>query len=274
MWYVQLEGTLKHRDSDDEYDVQLDGVWRATGGMFAFGQDIAPSLTAEGLSREPWSRNFFKELQASHQEHYEQFGVTDGFLKLRPQSKGCGWRTIPIHACGMRDRAWGIRDWAYLSRYCTMYLWARDTQSGELWHFNISLVALPTMTHLRTGSVERVGIDVKPRSIKACSGSLPLLGADGTPPQRFQFGFATNDGLRYHLHSSVDTGNTIGLDMGPGRFFVNFRFTNFNIYVLDLQTSQIRTLQGCGGSEFGYRRKGVAPYRPLELHNGVNPTAR
>ena len=23
MWYVQLEGTLKHRDSDDEYDVQL-----------------------------------------------------------------------------------------------------------------------------------------------------------------------------------------------------------------------------------------------------------
>ena len=61
---------------------------------------------------------------------------------------------------------------------------------------------------------------------------------------------------------------------GPGRFFVNFRFTNFNIYVLDLQTSQIRTLQGCGGSEFGYRRKGVAPYRPLELHNGVNPTAR
>ena len=65
MWYVQLEGTLKHRDSDDEYDVQLDGVWRATGGMFAFGQDIAPSLTAEGLSREPWSRNFFKELQAT-----------------------------------------------------------------------------------------------------------------------------------------------------------------------------------------------------------------
>ena len=54
MWYVQLEGTLKHRDSDIEYDVQLDGVWRATGGMFAFGQDIAPSLTAEGLSREPW----------------------------------------------------------------------------------------------------------------------------------------------------------------------------------------------------------------------------
>merc|ERR1711871_425371 len=145
---------------------------------------------------EPWSRNFFKELLASHQEHYEQFGVTDGVLKLRPQSKDSGWRTIPIHACGMRDRAWGIRDWAYLSRYCTMYLWARDTQSGELWHFNISLVALPTMTHLRTGSVERVGIDDKPRSIKACSGSLPLLGADGTPPQRFQFGFATNDGFK------------------------------------------------------------------------------
>ena len=30
---------------------------------------------------------FLQRTQASHQEHYEQFGVTDGFLKLRPQSR-------------------------------------------------------------------------------------------------------------------------------------------------------------------------------------------
>ena len=57
-----IKGTLQHRDSDIEYDVQLDGVWRATGGMFAFGQDIVPSLTAEGLvgsrGHEISSKNF------------------------------------------------------------------------------------------------------------------------------------------------------------------------------------------------------------------------
>ena len=65
---------------------------------------------------------FLQRTPSLHQEHYEQFGVTDGFLKLRPQSKVVVGEQS-IHACGMRDRAWGIRDWAYLS-IRTMYLWA------------------------------------------------------------------------------------------------------------------------------------------------------
>ena len=38
-------------------------------------------------------------------------------------------------------------------------------------------------------------------------------------------GFKSKDGYRYQLQSSVELGNTIGLDMGPDRFFVNVRLT-------------------------------------------------
>ena len=280
VWKVTLEGILIHKDYGTEYEVKLQGTWTATGGMFAFGKDLDPLLTAEGLSREKWSGDFFKELRASHQEHYEQFGITDGTLEIRlhkstnnhRNNNNPGWDIFPIHACGMRDRAWGIRDWAYLSRYCSMYFWAQDVENDEMWHFNISLVSLPTMTHLKTGSVERIGIDDKPRSIESCTGSLPLLGVDGTPPQRFQFGFKSKDGYRYQLQSSVELGNTIGLDMGPDRFFVNVRLTNFTIHTIHPVTNEIRTLEGYGGSEFGYRRKGVVPYRPTEIVGGKDPT--
>ena len=124
--------------------------------MFAFGQHCT-KFDGRGI----YGHEISSKISVC-KEHYEQ-NCYRWCLKAASTVKGF-W---------LENNKLMVGVWAYLSRYCTMYLWARDTQSGELWHFNISLVALPTMTHLRTGSVERVGIDVKPRST-ACSGSLPL----------------------------------------------------------------------------------------------------
>ena len=92
----------------------FDVEWQATMDHFSFGTNVSPRLTAKAIALEPFSREFFDELKASHQEHYEQFGVTAGSLTVRD---GAWAGEHPVLGHGMRDRAFGLRRWGYMQRY-------------------------------------------------------------------------------------------------------------------------------------------------------------
>lgn len=98
VWHIKFDGNLVDssalkqnlkqmgEDIGDEtakrYHCKLDWTWRAIGDHFNFDTDISPNLIAQALALEPWSRELFERLQASHQTHYEQFGDLSGKLQI------------------------------------------------------------------------------------------------------------------------------------------------------------------------------------------------
>jgi len=97
---------------------------------------------SESFAKEHWSRKFFKSLagdtglgetdKSIRQVHYEQTGRMDGTMVID------GGEPISFSMPGIRDRAFGKRDWNYMD--CHMWLVA-VTGKGEA--TNLSIVSYP-----------------------------------------------------------------------------------------------------------------------------------
>jgi len=261
LWRARFTGKL--RDSASGRLVAASFVIDVEQCMpaFAFSSETSPQLTAECLSCEPFSRDFFEELKATHQEHYECFSFIRGHIDI------AGSPRIKVDAKGMRDRAFGLREWGYMQRYISSYLWVGDMRTGAC--VNYSLASLPTMTRFKGGFVcPRPG--AKAVAMDRVSADMAAMAADGVPPQDWELAFAC-DGVQYMARGFVYDDASVGLNMANG-MWVNLRFAKFVVSWVDPVSKELRTANGYGASEFGYRIEGVMPHRPTQVV--VNPVAR
>lgn len=102
---------------------------------FHFDTDLHPKLIAEGLAREPWSKEFFEQLKASHETRYEQWGQLLGTVSIDSQE------SIQLRLCGMRDHCFGERNWTKYRRYIALMGHADD---GTFFH--VGAVCIPQST--------------------------------------------------------------------------------------------------------------------------------
>ncbi|GBG25263.1 Hypothetical Protein FCC1311_014802 [Hondaea fermentalgiana] len=250
-WRATFSGKLRNTKTDALVDSFFDVTWTKDMDMFSFGTDVSPGLTARALALETLSREWGDELKAAHQEHFELYGTVKGSLNI-------GSERYDVHGRGMRDRAFGIRDWGYMQRYLANYFWTGSMESSRL--YNVTMASLPVLSNGKFGFVCPPGAS-RGAPITALSGNFAEIGADGKPSKELWLSFQCDE-ITYTMKVFVDEGDTVVLNMGPNRQFVNFRFASFEVSWIDPSTGNIMTEKGYGGSEFGYRFADYEPTRP------------
>ena len=258
-WRAHFEGHLLHQQSGEMVKVQFDVTWTKRMEMFSFGTHVSPQMTSKAIALETFSRDFFKELQSTHQEHYEQFGVSVGHLTITDPTFTISPQKVTsfdVHGLGMRDRAFGMRDWGYMQRYISSYFWVGDYETGP--RFNVTFASLPTLSNAKFGFVDFPDQPGPAVPIEGISGDFANIAPDGIPPKHLELGFRCNDTV-YHMAMDIDEDDHVGLSMGPERMWVNFRFARFTVSWVDPKTGKYHSQKGHGGSEFGYRYEGVVP---------------
>jgi len=194
-WTIKYDGKMRLRKTPDgegeEVHVRFEVDWNAITQFFDFDTDMNPAVIADAMATEPWSREFFKQLEVAHQTHYEQFGEITGTIKI----SGHGDHEITVR--GVRDHSYGnIRDWSDLHRYAIQYLHLEDGTS-----IAIGKICMP-----RTLSRLPIGYVISPSGAMSVMTSTDLelhkLGEDGQPPKECEFSFHAG-GERFHVKCYV-----------------------------------------------------------------------
>lgn len=251
-WKVSFLGQLRNQATGNLVGVRFELETTSMMPHFAFGTSVDPSLTAKSISNEQLSKQFFAELQATHQEHYEQFCDVVGSLQVTDDDRG----EQRVEGRGMRDRAFGCRQWSYMARYVASYLCC---DNGMVVSFVFA--SLPTLTNAKFGMVFGFQGSDEYSAIDAMSGDFAQLAADGTPPKEWELAFRTANGANFKIRCFVD-GDSVGLDMGPGEMWVHLRFARFHLTFVSDKDGEVEETWGRGASEFGYRVHGCQPLRP------------
>ncbi|PAV73924.1 hypothetical protein WR25_07723 isoform B [Diploscapter pachys] len=98
--------------SEIPIDAEFEIAWTNFGDYFDFDTECSPTAIAHSLAIEPWSRELFDRMRASHQTHYEQFGFINGSFKIGNQT----WDGIKLTS--MRDHTiTGYRRWSDIRRF-------------------------------------------------------------------------------------------------------------------------------------------------------------
>ncbi|XP_077993169.1 uncharacterized protein LOC144447138 [Glandiceps talaboti] len=238
---IGIRNTVSEDCSEDQLvHVKFSLLWKAYTDYFDFDTELHPFLIADGIAREPWSKQFFETLQKTHQTHYEQWGQLDGRIYVE------GYEERQLSLRGMRDHTYGIRGWKYFHRYGVQMGFMEDGST-----FHVGVVSQP-----QTMSCLSIGYLYRPNGIKELVSSLDmpihLLGEDGNPTTQFILSF-TAGGEKYHLRCEANT--TAVFYCSP----------NWDGIVHErLCTFTLNGLKGWGVSEFEYRHKGGCPVTRLK----------
>ena len=66
-WQLRFKGEASRvSDPGDVIEVDLSGMWSSDDGFFDYDTDMSPSATARAFAKEPWTRQYFKDLQRSN----------------------------------------------------------------------------------------------------------------------------------------------------------------------------------------------------------------
>ena len=95
--------------------VILDLAWKSDEAIFNYDTDMSTFAAAKAFAKEPWNRQFFKDLKKAHQTHYEQMGRIDGALIFLDNElndsenvQTAKEQSIPIQMPSFRDHSFGI----------------------------------------------------------------------------------------------------------------------------------------------------------------------
>jgi len=247
-WTAEFEGVLRNCKTGDLVQCSFSLKWTKDMDMFSFGTDVSPELLAKALALETITKEWADELKASHQEHYELFGTTNGKLKIDSTE-------FVVHGQGMRDHSWGMRDWGLMQAYAAKYF----TIGEENQFFNIAMASLPALSNAKFGFV------CNANRTKAVPAKAISLGLDdfvvGRPPKEMVLSMVANDDILYTIRMTVEPGDTVPLNMGPDRQLVNFRFASFEVHWMDAAGNFHREV-GFGGSEVSNRFNSYTPAKP------------
>jgi len=151
-WQVNYDGDLTDMHDGTVHHIVLDFRFTARLPIVYPAKDAYLPGMAGAFARVKWDKAFFKSLggdtgvgqeaEKYRQVHYEQTGRMDGNMILDG---------VPSEFTlfGIRDRAWGKRDWNYMD--CHMWLVA-VTDRGEA--MNLSIVSYPHAKNLHCGYMD------------------------------------------------------------------------------------------------------------------------
>lgn len=182
-WRITYEGQLCESNNRDKlHDVKIDALYTSTEPWFTYETGMDPWNMAKVLAYEKWSRSYFKNVNAVHQLHYEQFGI----FKVKITIDG---KEYNIELDALRDHTVGPhRDWANFRRYAIHWVTA---ENGD--HFSIGSICQP-LTYSRM----KIGYMYSARHNKMyplTENQLELYshGELGTPPKDYAFTFTAGN---------------------------------------------------------------------------------
>ncbi|KAK6170139.1 hypothetical protein SNE40_018606 [Patella caerulea] len=190
-WKISFNGKLKLSEKGKTLFVSFDLEWTAISKYFDFDTDLDPSVMADAIAREDWTREYFQTLQKAHQTHYEQFGEITGSINID------GYNTIDIKVQGVRDHSYGnIREWKNLHRYGIQYMYFEDGSCAC-----VGCICMPiTMSRLTIGYIFHPDGTMKP--VSNTDFEFYNFGDDGHPPKEMSLNFEAG-GKQYHLQINV-----------------------------------------------------------------------
>ncbi|XP_078455460.1 uncharacterized protein LOC144721590 [Lampetra planeri] len=235
-WKLLFNGPMRLRGEDRTLNVIVDLVWESTLPYFDFDTELHPTFICRGIAREPWSGTFFKDLEESHQTHYEQFGWLRGTITVE------GFPPQKLIMGSMRDHSYGKkREWKYLHRYAFHMVTLEDGTQ-----FNVGVVSQPITT-----SVLEMGYLYTPvgemHSVNWTDFDLAYHGEGGTPPSDYGFRFRAG-GKLYNVQCLVQD---------VSEFYIGFEWEARIVERLCLFI--VNGKRGWGISEWHYRHHGGRP---------------
>ncbi|XP_066271081.1 uncharacterized protein [Branchiostoma lanceolatum] len=237
VWRLSFSGKMRAVDQENQL-LQTDFVltWTACTPYYDFDTDMEPWAVADAMAREPWSQEFFHNLQDMHQTHYEQFGTFEGTVSVE------GYQDRKIIIKGLRDHSYGkYRDWSLFHRYGLQMLHLED---GTF--VNVGIVSMPaTTSRLALGYV--MNPDGSKSSVSSVHWDLSTCGEDGVQPKTFAFDFSAG-GKKYHLECKV---------IRAPIFYIGFGWTA-KIHE-GLAEFTVNGVPGWGIAEWEYRNHGGLP---------------
>nr|XP_032521754.1 uncharacterized protein LOC116773432 [Danaus plexippus plexippus] len=180
-WNISYNGEMKTK-SNTKVQVSAELVWSALWSPFEYDTQMSASCMAEDISREPWSRDYFKLLKKLHQTHYEQAGYISGNVRVNENSYN-------INMPCVRDRTFGqLREWRNFHRYVYHFIFL---QNGDF--IAVGTVSQPSvLSHLTIGYV----CVKENQSVTAISGSdfkLYQHGENQVMPNDYGFVFQAGE---------------------------------------------------------------------------------
>jgi len=248
-WHVSYDGWLVDMNDAHKVHCEMQFDFIARLPIFYPLKDAYLKGMAMAFAVPKWNKTFFKHLSGDtgvskedkkyKQIHYEQTGRMKGSIVLDGQC-------IEFDMAGIRDRAWGMRNWDYMD--CHMWLVA-VTERGEA--MNLSIVSYPHAKNLHCGYTDMDSdrnyalTDYRIISYDHCGGK-------GPDDMSIALAFANGRFYRMDAHRTHD----LITSFGDGKFYFHEAvgcFTFTEIASLDAEpVAGARCIKARGTIELGW----------------------
>jgi len=230
-WKLNYNGKMKfEKDHSKTFNVKIDAIWTTNLPHFNFDSEIHPRTVAKAMAMEPWSSEYFKNLERFHQTHYEQHGDIRGTATI-------DGKDYQIFTNSMRDHSFAdLRDWKNFHRYAMHFL---TLDNGD--RLTVGIICVPVMfSSVVVGFITKAKLGVN-HAISDCDFKLYQHGEEHNPPTDYGFTFWAG-GERYvvQAHGYEKVEFYIGAD-AEGRLVEQYT------------TCTVNGVRGWGFVEWNYR---------------------
>lgn len=179
-WRVSYSGKLRDATNTDKlFDVNLQLNFKSHLPHFDFNVHTSIPAMAKAVALEPWSRQFFQNLEEAHQNHYEQMGTLEGEVAI--EGKG----TFPLrlnHAYRDHSSCYK-REWKYFHRYILHNVTVEDGT-----RFMVGRICIPiSMSMFECGYVYTPSGIM--HAVDWCDLPMWYIGENGDLPDHWGFNF-------------------------------------------------------------------------------------
>ncbi|XP_022918645.2 uncharacterized protein [Onthophagus taurus] len=231
IWKIKYNGKMKSADNRSKwYNVKIVGEFVSKLPPYNVDVDMDPFMMAKALAVEPWSRDFFRTLNETHQMHYEQFGdmLTEVEIDGKPFN-------LKINVC--RDHSFASkREWRIFHRYALHFI---TVENGD--RIMIGVVSMPVAISCFSMGFVYSSIEQKMYPIENCDLVLHQHGENGEAP--FDYGFSIYAGHKSYV---------IKVHVKESPHFYISKDWEAKLFER-LCTFKVNGLKGWGGSEWMYR---------------------
>lgn len=178
-WKMAYNGKLKlEKDPTKTFDVKIDAIWTTNLPHYNFDTDMHPKSVANAMAMEPWSKEYFKNLERFHQTHYEQHGDIRGTATI-------DGKDYTIFTNALRDHTVAdLRDWKNFHRYAIHFL---TLENGD--RLTVGAICTPVLfSSFVMGFITKAKLGVN-HAITDCDFKLYQHGEEHNPPTDYGFTF-------------------------------------------------------------------------------------
>lgn len=251
-WDVEFDGDVVDMNDGSRHHCRMSFHYIARLPIFYPMLDGSLYGMAQAFASEKWNGKFFKSLagdtgmgtvdKSIRQVHYEQTGKMTGTMQIDEE------QSIPFSLAGIRDRAFGKRDWNYMD--CHIWLVA-VTERGEATNF--SIVSYPHSKRLFCGYTD---MDSDRNSSLYDYKLISFDHNGGKGPQTLVFDCSFTNGKCYRM--TAERTHDLVTPFDGGKFYFHEAVGNFlfqEIKALGVAPEEgCRTIKARGTIELGWNQ--------------------